>query len=183
MVGLLNMPFVFGLHKLAGPETVFSASRCLARIFRRIKLDCRRFSICDYRLGNLSCTIAETDGRIAGYMVLRSISPPKSENRSEDEPKSKAPAYIVVREMSCNVAQHILYIGVDREERRKGIGALLLEHEIAKGSVLVGEARASNTSSRKLFRSMGFVEVSQQGGFYKCPAETAIVMLRTPESR
>jgi len=181
MAGLLDIPLVLGLHKLAGPTTVFSASRHLARIFRRISPDRRTFVIVDYSLGNLNCTIAETDGRIAGYILLRSIPPRKSDGHHEREPRVEAPAYVVVRQMLCNAAQHILYISVDPDERRKGIGALLLKHEIAKGNVLVGEVRESNTASRELFRRAGFTEVSRHTGFYKSPSETAIVVLKTPE--
>src|SRR5438128_1619883 len=75
----------------------------------------------------------------------------------------------------------ILNLGVAPTHRRQGIGRALVERvlqELAGLGVrtVYLEVRASNTSARRLYESLGFGEVARRAGYYRRPVEDAVVL-------
>ncbi len=98
------------------------------------------------------CRVAESGGRIAGFIVFRK---------------------------SGEVEGEVLSLIVDPAFRRCGIGARLLE-DAMRGSRAEWflEVRESNWPARNLYRKYGFVEVSHRPKYYQDNGETAVVMRR-----
>ena len=75
----------------------------------------------------------------------------------------------------------IANLAVDPEQRRRGIGAMLLDAALAeatrRGATAVYlEVRESNASARRLYASRGFVEVGRRTRYYRKPVEDAVVL-------
>src|SRR2546421_2461293 len=75
----------------------------------------------------------------------------------------------------------ILNLGVAPTHRRQGIGRALVERvlqELAGLGVrtVYLEVRASNTSARRLYESLGFGEVARRARYYRRPVEDAVVL-------
>ncbi|HWR53028.1 MAG TPA: GNAT family N-acetyltransferase [Bryobacteraceae bacterium] len=98
------------------------------------------------------CRVAESGGRIAGFIVFRK---------------------------SGEVEAEVLSLIVDPALRRCGMGARLLE-DAMRGSRAEWflEVRESNWPARHLYRKYGFVEVSHRPKYYQDNGETAVVMRR-----
>jgi len=96
------------------------------------------------------CLVAECDGRVAGFIVVRGTSPDESE---------------------------ILNLAVAPEFRRQGIAGRLVQCvlETHPGSVYL-EVRQSNLAAQKLYESRGFHQISVREKYYSDPVEGAIVM-------
>ena len=95
--------------------------------------------------------IAVEDGEVLGYGVLRQID-----------------------------AGEILVIGVRPEDRRKGIGRSLVKAMLGwanLGENVFLEARESNTAARRLYISMGFMQIARRRNYYKDPVEDAVIMM------
>jgi len=97
--------------------------------------------------------VAEAGGRIAGFLVSRTVAGLESE---------------------------ILNLAVAPDFRRQGAARDLLQSFLAqaRGAVYL-EVRESNRVARKFYKSMGFQEFSNRPGYYDtpgCSPETAIVM-------
>jgi len=95
--------------------------------------------------------IALEDGKVVGYGVLRQID-----------------------------AGEILIIGVRPEERRKGIGRKLTQamlDEANRGENIFLEVREGNTAARRLYLSLGFMQIARRRGYYKNPTEDAVIMM------
>ncbi len=94
--------------------------------------------------------IAESDGRIAGFLVSRVVAPGESE---------------------------ILNLAVAPEYRRRGVGKALIREFLDgfKGDVFL-ELRMSNSGALELYKSVGFQEVSCRSDYYESPPEPGIVM-------
>jgi [ribosomal protein S18]-alanine N-acetyltransferase len=101
------------------------------------------------------CTVAEVEGRIAGFIVSRQTFPAAAGSRAERE---------------------ILNLAVAPGCRRRGIGNALLKHELSRPAIYFLEVRASNHAAQELYRKAGFVEVGRRPEYYAGPVETAIVM-------
>ncbi len=101
------------------------------------------------------CTLAEVEGKVAGFLVAR-------QTFSGD---SKSPA-------QCE----ILNVAVALPFRRAGIATFLLKHELASGSIYFLEVRESNVAAQTLYRKLGFREIGRREKYYGNPLETAIVM-------
>ncbi len=101
------------------------------------------------------CTIAEVEGQVAGFLVVRQTFPGDSKSRSERE---------------------ILNVAVEPHFRRSGIATLLLKRELASGSIYFLEVRESNVAAQTLYRKLGFHEIGRREKYYGNPLETAIVM-------
>ena len=101
------------------------------------------------------CTIAEIDGRIAGFLVARQTFPAADGSPAERE---------------------ILNVAVANRYRRQGIGTALLQNELGRRAVCFLEVRESNGAALALYRKLGFVEVGRRPQYYDAPVETAIVM-------
>lgn len=96
------------------------------------------------------CLVAEVDQRIAGFLVSRQAAPGERE---------------------------ILNVAVDPAKRRRGIGKMLVEAELARSQgVWFLEVRESNAAAIALYRSMGFEPAGRRPGYYAHPTEPAIVM-------
>lgn len=75
-------------------------------------------------------------------------------------------------------------LAVAPSARRLGIGSSLLDAAIRESidrgvSDLYLEVRESNQSARRLYASRGFEEVSRRKGYYRTPAEDALILRRT----
>lgn len=78
----------------------------------------------------------------------------------------------------------IANIAVRPTERRRGIGALLLDDALAVAArtgvmQLFLEVRTSNTAARALYASRGFLPVGRRIAYYNDPVEDALVLRRT----
>jgi ribosomal-protein-alanine N-acetyltransferase len=94
--------------------------------------------------------VAAEGGRIAGFLVARTLAPGERE---------------------------LLNMAVARLHRRRGVARELVK-ALLKGSpgAVFLEVRESNQSARDLYKSMGFHEVSLRPNYYDHPPEAAIVM-------
>jgi ribosomal-protein-alanine N-acetyltransferase len=101
------------------------------------------------------CVVAACDGRVAGFLVVRELFPGDTTSRAECE--------------ILNIATHPDFRGV-------GVASLLLKSELASGAIYFLEVRESNLPAQKLYRKLGFHEISRRPKYYSHPAETAIVM-------
>ncbi len=75
----------------------------------------------------------------------------------------------------------IANLAISEPTRRRGIGAALLDAALAEGARrraqnLYLEVRESNEAARRLYASRGFEEVGRRRGYYRRPAEDAIVL-------
>ena len=75
----------------------------------------------------------------------------------------------------------IANLAVREPTRRQGIGASLLDAALTEGrrrgaQNMYLEVRESNTAARRLYASRGFEEMGRRRGYYKRPAEDAIVL-------
>jgi ribosomal-protein-alanine N-acetyltransferase len=76
---------------------------------------------------------------------------------------------------------HVHNLAVRPHWRRRGLGAALVHHAIetarARGACrALLEVRASNLPARALYERMGFREMSIRRGYYRDPAEDALVL-------
>jgi ribosomal-protein-alanine N-acetyltransferase len=88
-------------------------------------------------------------------------------------------AYVLLHETGEEA--EILRIGVVPGHRRKGIGVHLLEHVLARaaangvGRVFL-EVRAGNAAALALYRRANFRETARRAGYYRDPAEDALLL-------
>ncbi len=109
-----------------------------------------------YELGNKRAIlkVAVLDGRIIGYVCIRSIL---------DE-------------------THLLNISVVPELRRTGIAGMLIFNvlqalrQLNPGTKLTLEVRESNSAAARLYEKFGFKVTGRRRGYYKKPYEDAIIM-------
>jgi len=78
---------------------------------------------------------------------------------------------------------HITNIAVDKEHRKRGIGAMLVGSLIEEAkdidlSFLTLEVRQSNFAAIKLYRSFGFEECGKRPGYYQTPSEDALLLTK-----
>ncbi len=104
---------------------------------------------------NYTCTVAEVEGQVAGFLVVRQTFSGGSSSRAECE---------------------ILNIAVAPRFRRVHIATLLLRNQLASGFIHFLEVRESNVAARKLYRKLGFRTIGYREKYYHNPVETAIVM-------
>ena len=92
--------------------------------------------------------------------------------------------YVVAREAAGT--GEILNLAVDLPHRRRGIARALLEAALAalrrrRAEEVYLEVRASNEAAQGLYRRAGFVPVGRRRGYYRNPAEDALVLRRSLE--
>jgi [ribosomal protein S18]-alanine N-acetyltransferase len=98
----------------------------------------------------LDFRVAEENGRIAGFLVARTVAAGERE---------------------------LLNLAVGRADRRRGVGQALVEALLAgEEGVVFLEVRESNQGARDFYKSMGFQELSVRKNYYNHPPEAAIVM-------
>jgi ribosomal-protein-alanine N-acetyltransferase len=78
---------------------------------------------------------------------------------------------------------HVENLGVAPDERRRGLGRLLLRTSlgiaVSDGArVALLEVRVGNAAARRLYESEGFRIVGERRGYYSEPFEDAVVLLR-----
>ena len=107
-------------------------------------------------------TVTIDEGRLVGYLGARVI---------QDE-------------------AHITTLGVDPGCRGRGLAKHLLldliDHGLSRGVVrLTLEVRDSNWAARKLYETLGFIDIALRRKYYQDPVEDAVIMwvhdLRAPE--
>jgi [ribosomal protein S18]-alanine N-acetyltransferase len=96
------------------------------------------------------CRVAVAGALVLGFLVVRQTTPGENE---------------------------ILNLAVDPAARRTGVARGLLEDALArtKGTWFL-EVRASNAAAIRLYESAGFERAGRRPGYYREPAEEAIVM-------
>ena len=101
------------------------------------------------------CRVAEMRGRMAGFVVCRKLS--------EDEAE-------------------VLSLVVDPDVRRRGVASLLMRSVLdhRTGATWYLEVRESNQPARKLYRKLGFEDVSLRPAYYQDTDEAAVVMRLKP---
>jgi [ribosomal protein S18]-alanine N-acetyltransferase len=99
--------------------------------------------------------LAETEHRVAGFLVSRQTFPAIQGGRPERE---------------------ILNLAVARQFRRLGIATALLKYELSRKATYFLEVRESNVGACELYRKLGFEEIARRPNYYEFPTETAIVM-------
>lgn len=89
--------------------------------------------------------------------------------------------YICVR--SILDVTHVMDLAVTPRLRRMGIGSLLLRDALQELrrtrpdiSLITLEVRESNIAAVKLYEKYGFREIGRRRGYYKKPAEDALIM-------
>lgn len=98
------------------------------------------------------CRVAELGGRVAGFVVCRSVVEGESE---------------------------VLSLVVDPALRRRGIGKqLMLELLGSLPGTWFLEVRESNIAARKLYERLNFHEIARRANYYQDTGETAVVMRR-----
>lgn len=100
------------------------------------------------------CRVAELGGRIAGFVVCRTLSAGESE---------------------------VLSLVVDPELRRRRIGLGLMRTVLDhRPGTWYLEVRESNWAARKLYDRLGFEDISLRPHYYQDTGETAVVMRLKP---
>jgi [ribosomal protein S18]-alanine N-acetyltransferase len=96
------------------------------------------------------CHIALRDGRLAGFLVSRSVGDHERE---------------------------ILNVAIHPDFRRMHIASDLLRTELLRyPATHFLEVRESNTAGRRLYEGLGFEAIGERPEYYENPAETGIVM-------
>ena len=104
------------------------------------------------------------------------------------------PGAILVAERAGRVAGYgALWIAADEaeladlavapEQRRRGIGRILVEACLRRAAAggarkVFLQVREGNEAARALYRGAGFREVGRRPGYYRAPAEDALVLMR-----
>jgi ribosomal-protein-alanine N-acetyltransferase len=101
------------------------------------------------------CSVAEADGRIAGFLVSRETFPGQGDAPPERE---------------------IVNLAVKAGFRRCGIAKALLLREVKRRATIFLEVRESNRAAIQLYKNAGFSEISRRRDYYDNPIESAIVM-------
>lgn len=76
-------------------------------------------------------------------------------------------------------AAHVLTLGVDEAQQRRGVGAALVRHLIASCAGLPEiwlEVRESNAPAISLYRQLGFEVINKRANYYRDSGEDAVVM-------
>jgi len=96
------------------------------------------------------CQVAESKGRVVGFLVTRATAPDEGE---------------------------ILNIAVEPSFRRAGIGRILMETLLAGDRrIWFLEVRESNDAAINLYKTLGFLPTGRRENYYHKPDEAAIVM-------
>lgn len=89
--------------------------------------------------------------------------------------------YICVR--SILDVTHVMDLAITPRLKRMGIGSLLLRNALQELrrtrpdiSLITLEVRESNIAALKLYEKYGFREIGRRRGYYKKPAEDALIM-------
>ncbi|HYO82068.1 MAG TPA: ribosomal protein S18-alanine N-acetyltransferase, partial [Bryobacteraceae bacterium] len=94
--------------------------------------------------------VAERSGRVAGFMVSRTVAPDEAE---------------------------VLNLAVAPDARRSGVATSLIE-SLEDGDVFL-EVRHSNEAAQHLYRKLGFEVTGKRPRYYDDPVEDALVMRRS----
>jgi ribosomal-protein-alanine N-acetyltransferase len=119
-----------------------------AGAIRAIQMACPEASSWDP--SGYEVTVAELDGRVVGFLVIRSVAPDEIE---------------------------VLNVAVAPEHRRKGVAKALFRPLLERVDCTVFlEVRESNLQARRFYQSIGFKDVSRRPQYYADPPEPGIVM-------
>ncbi len=100
------------------------------------------------------CRVADVTGRLAGFVVCRTLASDEAE---------------------------VLSLVVDPALRRRGVAMRLMREVLAaRPGTWYLEVRESNWPARKLYRRLGFEDISLRPDYYQDTGETAVVMRLKP---
>ncbi|HVX67399.1 MAG TPA: GNAT family N-acetyltransferase [Bryobacteraceae bacterium] len=100
------------------------------------------------------CRVAEIAGRVAGFLVCRTLAADEAE---------------------------VLSLVVDPALRRRGVAQRLMREALdGRPGTWYLEVRESNHAARKLYRKLGFEDISLRPHYYQDTGETAVVMRLKP---
>ena len=125
---------------------------------QRLSPEAAQWTEQDYRqllagTGATRCVAAELLGEVAGFLVFQELAPDQVE---------------------------ILNLAVSPAQRRKGAGKRLLDYLLGLGAEeILLEVRAGNHPAQAFYRRVGFRPHGLRPGYYRNPAEDAIVMRLT----
>lgn len=137
------------------------------------------------------CLAKEGDAPALAALEKESFSHPWSENAFLTLLKDENSRCVMLREGTELLGYLTLTMVLDRAQintvavssahRRQGLGKRLLEEGIrwcreANMSAIELEVRAGNLAALTLYRRFGFVEVGRRKGYYRDPAEDAVLM-------
>jgi ribosomal-protein-alanine N-acetyltransferase len=123
-----------------------------------IDIEKESFSSPNWKVGDFlkyDCSILESDGRIAGFLVSREV---------------------FAGDAASSAQREILNVAVAPPFRRLGLATALISMELKRPAEVFLEVRQSNVAAQELYRKLGFVEVGRRPKYYQSPTETAIVM-------
>jgi ribosomal-protein-alanine N-acetyltransferase len=125
---------------------------------QRLSPEAAQWTEQDYRqllvgAGATRCVAAELLGEVAGFLVFQELAPDQVE---------------------------ILNLAVSPAQRRKGAGKRLLDYLLGLGAAEIFlEVRAANEPALAFYRRAGFQPAGRRPGYYRNPAEDAVVMRLT----
>lgn len=125
---------------------------------QRLSPEAAQWTEQDYRqllvgAGATRCVAAELLGEVAGFLVFQQVAPGEVE---------------------------ILNLAVSPAQRRKGAGKRLLDYLLGLGAAEIFlEVRAANEPALAFYRRAGFQPAGRRPGYYRNPAEDAVVMRLT----
>jgi len=129
---------------------------------QRLSPEAAQWTEQDYRqlltgAGASRCVAAERLGKLAGFVVFQRPAPDQVE---------------------------ILNLAVSPAQRRKGVGKRLLDHIVGLGAAEVFlEVRATNEPGQAFYSRAGFQPTGRRPGYYRNPAEDAVVMRLTAPAK
>ena len=102
-----------------------------------------------------TCFVAERDGAVCAYVLGRMVVPEGEIYRIAVSPDMRG------RSIGYRLLDRLV-----KEERTEGLESLFLE------------VRSQNIAAISLYRAYGFHEIARRRGYYRDPADDAIIMLK-----
>ena len=116
-------------------------------------------------------------------MFVLEISKPSSLCLAAVEPDGMLLGYLVCARY--DTVWHLMNVAVDPDQRRRGIGRMLVGQMIARAGTdqeYTLEVRTSNTPAITLYEDFGFRSAGKRPRYYRDNGEDAVIMWRTTET-
>ena len=116
-------------------------------------------------------------------MFVLEISKPSSLCLAAVEPSGTLLGYLICARY--DTVWHLMNVAVDPEQRRRGIGRMLVDQMIQRAGTdqeYTLEVRTSNTAAIALYEDFGFRSAGTRPRYYRDNGEDAVIMWRTTET-